>query len=106
LLAEIETDKITVEIRAAQAGTIVKRFAKKGDTVRVGSELYQIRPGTPLLLAKKPLSLPSLPPPPHLRLLLQSLQLLPPLLLHLLLPAAAAPRCCCGCVLQLRLLRL
>jgi 2-oxoglutarate dehydrogenase E2 component (dihydrolipoamide succinyltransferase) len=44
LLAEIETDKIAVEIRAPFAGILSKRFAKTGDNVRVGSDLYQLTP--------------------------------------------------------------
>eukprot|EP01120_Amphizonella_sp_Union-15-10_P015240 TRINITY_DN7794_c0_g1_i1.p1 TRINITY_DN7794_c0_g1~~TRINITY_DN7794_c0_g1_i1.p1 ORF type:complete len:458 (+),score=93.47 TRINITY_DN7794_c0_g1_i1:61-1434(+) len=42
VVAEIETDKITVDIRAPQAGAIKHLAAKKGDTVKVGDELFHL----------------------------------------------------------------
>jgi 2-oxoglutarate dehydrogenase E2 component (dihydrolipoamide succinyltransferase) len=46
LLALIETDKITVEIRATQAGRFGSQLAKEGDVVKVGQDLYTIEVGT------------------------------------------------------------
>jgi len=42
LVAKIETDKVTVDIRAPQAGKIVEQCAKDGDVVMVGSDLYKL----------------------------------------------------------------
>ena len=36
IVAEVETDKITLELRAPEAGAL-KRAAKEGDTVQVGA---------------------------------------------------------------------
>jgi 2-oxoglutarate dehydrogenase E1 component len=42
VIAEIETDKVTVEVRAAHAGVITEALAAEGDTVDVGAPLVNI----------------------------------------------------------------
>jgi len=42
VVVEIETDKVTVEVRAAYAGVITELFAKEGDNVAVGAALVNI----------------------------------------------------------------
>jgi len=42
VLAEIETDKVTVEVRAAHAGVITELLAAEGDNVDVGAGLVMI----------------------------------------------------------------
>lgn len=44
IIARIETDKVTVDITAPQAGVIEKYFAGIGDTVDVGADFYTIDP--------------------------------------------------------------
>ena len=39
---EIETDKVTVEVRAETAGKLVALFAEEGATVEVGADLYEL----------------------------------------------------------------
>ncbi|HTL95155.1 MAG TPA: biotin/lipoyl-containing protein, partial [Gemmatimonadaceae bacterium] len=41
-IVELETDKITVEVPAIKAGTLVKRLHQEGDVVKVDDELGQI----------------------------------------------------------------
>ncbi|HXE59281.1 MAG TPA: 2-oxoglutarate dehydrogenase complex dihydrolipoyllysine-residue succinyltransferase [Gemmatimonadaceae bacterium] len=41
-IVELETDKITVEVPALKAGTLVKRLHQEGDVVKVDDELGQI----------------------------------------------------------------
>jgi len=41
-LVELETDKITVEVPAFKAGTLVKQLRKEGDVVKVDEELGQL----------------------------------------------------------------
>ncbi|MBA2521365.1 MAG: 2-oxo acid dehydrogenase subunit E2, partial [Chloroflexia bacterium] len=36
-LAEIETDKVTIEIEAAEAGVLTKTLVSEGDTVPIGT---------------------------------------------------------------------
>ena len=38
----VETDKITVDIRSPEAGTLTQLFAKVGDTIEVGSPFFEI----------------------------------------------------------------
>lgn len=38
----VETDKITVDIRSPEAGTLTQLFAKVGDTIEVGSNFFEI----------------------------------------------------------------
>lgn len=45
ILCEVETDKVTVEIRAPDAGVITALCAKEGDTVLVGAELVKYLKG-------------------------------------------------------------
>jgi len=40
LIARIETDKVTVDINAPEAGVIKSYFADIGDTVDVGADFY------------------------------------------------------------------
>jgi 2-oxoglutarate dehydrogenase E2 component (dihydrolipoamide succinyltransferase) len=44
-VVEVETDKITVEVPAPAAGTLVEQRVKAGDTVRVGQVIGRIEPG-------------------------------------------------------------
>jgi len=41
-VVELETDKITVEVPAPQAGTLTKQLAEEGDTVNVGDAICEI----------------------------------------------------------------
>src|SRR5262245_8682226 len=41
-LAEIETDKVTLEIEAEAAGTLTQRFADEGDSIPVGNPIATI----------------------------------------------------------------
>ena len=45
MVASVETDKVTVEVRAPAAGTITKLFASVDDTVVVGSDFMEIDVG-------------------------------------------------------------
>lgn len=42
VLAVIETDKVSVDIRATQRGVLVKRHAAVDDTLQVGAPLYTL----------------------------------------------------------------
>eukprot|EP01119_Soliformovum_irregulare_P001785 TRINITY_DN1157_c0_g1_i1.p1 TRINITY_DN1157_c0_g1~~TRINITY_DN1157_c0_g1_i1.p1 ORF type:complete len:421 (-),score=153.87 TRINITY_DN1157_c0_g1_i1:103-1365(-) len=42
LVARIETDKVTVDIRAPQSGKITEQFGKEGETVLVGADFYKL----------------------------------------------------------------
>lgn len=42
VVAVIETDKVNVDIRSPQAGTIKKYFAAEGDTVAVDAQFFEI----------------------------------------------------------------
>lgn len=42
VVANIETDKITLPVNSPDAGVIVEHCVKEGDTVTVGSELFKI----------------------------------------------------------------
>lgn len=46
VIAQIETDKITVDIRSSASGVVSSLFAKSGDTVEVGKALAEISPST------------------------------------------------------------
>ena len=41
-MAVIATDKVNVDIRTTQAGTITKYFANEGDTVQVDAEFFEL----------------------------------------------------------------
>lgn len=45
LICEIETDKVKVDIRASEDGTLTATLAKAGDTLLVGQDLYKLQPG-------------------------------------------------------------
>ncbi len=45
-IAEVETDKVTIEIEAFEAGTIVKFLVNEGDTVPVGAPIAEIDDGS------------------------------------------------------------
>merc|ERR1712176_1221632 len=42
VVAMIETDKVTVEIKAEMSGVILNHYGSVDDTVEVGTDLYQI----------------------------------------------------------------
>lgn len=42
LIANIETDKVTIPVNCPESGLLTKTFAKEGDTVDVGSDLFSI----------------------------------------------------------------
>ena len=44
-LVELETDKITVEVPALEAGVLTKRHKGEGDVVNVGDELGELSVG-------------------------------------------------------------
>jgi 2-oxoglutarate dehydrogenase E2 component (dihydrolipoamide succinyltransferase) len=45
IVGSIETDKVNVEVRSPQAGTIVEQFAKEGEEVSVGNQLFALEAG-------------------------------------------------------------
>lgn len=63
-VVEVETDKITVEVRAPAAGKLTEQLASAGDTVRVGQPIGAIDPeagasvGTPAPTAPAPAAAP------------------------------------------------
>lgn len=44
IIAALETDKVTVEVRAERAGVLVERFCEEGETVAVGQRMATIDP--------------------------------------------------------------
>lgn len=42
VVAVIETDKVSVDIKSTHSGVILKYFAGEGDTVEVDSQFYEI----------------------------------------------------------------
>ena len=67
MVASVETDKVTVEVRAPAAGTITKLFASIDDTVIVGSDFMEIDVGVgqasaPAAAAADPASAAASPP--------------------------------------------
>lgn len=76
VFAEVETDKVTVEIRSPQAGTIKAIHVEVGATVEVGSKFYSLAVGegepaapaaeapAPAAAAPAPSAAPSSAPPP------------------------------------------
>ena len=42
MIANIETDKVTIPVNCPESGLLKKVFAKEGDTVEVGSNLFEI----------------------------------------------------------------
>jgi 2-oxoglutarate dehydrogenase E2 component (dihydrolipoamide succinyltransferase) len=61
-LCELETDKVTVEVNAMSAGTIVDLAVAEGATVQVGGVLCHIEAGSSGVVAK-PAAVPAAPPP-------------------------------------------
>jgi len=47
-LCEVETDKVTVEIRAPDAGVIQELCAQEGETILVGADLVKYLKAAPL----------------------------------------------------------
>lgn len=47
VVALIETDKITIDIRCADAGVITKLYAEEGGKVEVGKPFYEIDTDAP-----------------------------------------------------------
>jgi 2-oxoglutarate dehydrogenase E2 component (dihydrolipoamide succinyltransferase) len=45
VIGSIDTDKVSVEIRAPQDGTVGQSFSKQGDEVNVGNPLFTLIPG-------------------------------------------------------------
>ena len=44
-VAQIETDKVTIDVRAPSGGTVTRVDAKVGDTVNVGQAVMAFAPG-------------------------------------------------------------
>jgi 2-oxoglutarate dehydrogenase E2 component (dihydrolipoamide succinyltransferase) len=42
VVASVETDKVTIEVRTTEAGTLTKWFADVGQTVTVGANFYEL----------------------------------------------------------------
>src|SRR5262245_43149721 len=65
-LCELETDKVTVEVNATVAGSIVELAVAEGATVQVGGVLCHIEAGAAgaAAAAPKPAAAPATPPPP------------------------------------------
>ncbi|CAI2353615.1 unnamed protein product [Caenorhabditis sp. 36 PRJEB53466] len=68
LVAEIETDKTSVEVPAPQAGTIVELLVEDGSKVTAKQKLYKLQPGAgggaaPAKEAAKPAAVPAAPAP-------------------------------------------
>ena len=45
VIAQIETDKVTIDVRASTSGTVTEVLAKEGETVSVGQKVASIAPG-------------------------------------------------------------
>ena len=68
MVASVETDKVTVEVRAPAAGTITKLFASVDDTVIVGTDFMEINVGVGEASAAAPAAAaasPAAAPPPE-----------------------------------------
>src|SRR6476620_10759178 len=65
-LCELETDKVTVEVPATSAGTIVDLAVAAGATVQVGGVLCHLEPagGAAAASAPRPAAAPAPAPPP------------------------------------------
>src|SRR5436190_3357683 len=64
-LCELETDKVTVEVPATTAGTIVELAVAEGATIQVGGVLCHIEAGGggAAAAASRPAAAPPAPPP-------------------------------------------
>eukprot|EP01043_Picozoa_sp_COSAG02_P075953 COSAG02_NODE_15901_length_1132_cov_0.999032_1_plen_232_part_00 len=65
VIAEIETDKVTSEVKAPTSGTITAILAEEGDAVTVNQELFMLAPGegAPAVAAPAPAPAPAAAPP-------------------------------------------
>mmetsp|Transcript_4844 Transcript_4844/g.15804 ORF Transcript_4844/g.15804 Transcript_4844/m.15804 type:complete len:456 (+) Transcript_4844:293-1660(+) len=61
VIAQIETDKVTIDVRASTSGTVGEIFAKEGETVTVGQKVATLIPGAGP--AKKAAAAPTTPAP-------------------------------------------
>jgi len=62
-VAEVETDKVTVEARSPHAGTIKELFVSEGETVLVGGKFFSIAVGVGEPSVGPPVSTSPAPPP-------------------------------------------
>src|SRR5260221_10161833 len=62
-LCELETDKVTVEVNATVAGSIVELAVAEGASVQVGGVLCHIEAGAAGAAAARPPAPPAAPPP-------------------------------------------
>lgn len=53
MVCVIETDKVSVDVRAPEAGVVSKLLAKEGDEIAVGSPLFEISAGDSPAQSKK-----------------------------------------------------
>ena len=54
LVANIETDKITLPVNSPESGVILEVYAQPGDTVAVGADLYKMEVGATAAATAKP----------------------------------------------------
>lgn len=54
IIASLETDKTTVEVRVNRAGVLVEHFAKEGETVAVGQRIAVVDPSATASVKKAP----------------------------------------------------
>lgn len=78
LLAEVETDKATIEVRATQGGTIKTLTAKEGDSVVSGEKLGQME-GVEQIFKNQPLEICSSESAPPMAAKAEEAILVPPL---------------------------
>merc|ERR1719197_1706980 len=45
IIAQIETDKVTIDVRAPESGTVTEVLVAEGDTVTVGQHIVSFEPG-------------------------------------------------------------
>jgi len=45
VIGRIETDKVQIEVKAPESGQITSILAKKGETVKVGTDIVKIKKG-------------------------------------------------------------
>ena len=64
ILVELETDKVSVEVRAEEDGTLAKIVAAEGDTVEIGAVLAQLGEGGAAAPAAETEDAAPPPPPP------------------------------------------
>lgn len=66
VLVSIETDKVTIDVRSPEAGELKALFAKMGDTVVVGADLFELALGSGGSAGPAPTeaAAPSAPTPP------------------------------------------